>query len=111
MSPLPRRDFVRLSTLAGLAAVAPTRAQDAKAKPARIRVGQIGTGHAHAAGKMDTMRKSDEYEVVGVVEPDAELRTRAEKSPTYTGVPWMTEEQPLNPPRLQAVAVETLLKD
>ena len=108
---LPRRDFVRLSTLAGLAAVAPSRAQDAKPKPAKIRIGQIGTGHAHAAGKMETMRKSDEYEVVGVVEPDAERRAAAEKSKTYEGVPWMTEEQLLNLPGLQAVAVETTVKD
>ena len=36
----------------------------------RIRVGQIGTKHAHAAGKMSTLRKYDElFEVVGVVEP------------------------------------------
>ena len=38
----------------------------------RIRIGQIGTKHAHASGKMATMRKfSDDYEVVGVVEPGA----------------------------------------
>ncbi|MDR3406048.1 MAG: Gfo/Idh/MocA family oxidoreductase [Chthoniobacter sp.] len=111
MPSLPRRDFVRLSALAGLAAVAPTRAQDASARPAKIRIGQIGTGHAHAAGKMETMRKSGDYEVVGVVEPDPERRAKAEKSPTYTGVPWMTEEQLLNAPGLQAVAVETLVKD
>ena len=108
---LPRRDFVRLSTLAGLAAVAPSRAQNANSKPAKIRIGQIGTGHAHAAGKMETMRKSDEFEVVGVVEPDAERRVTAEKSKTYQGLPWMTEEQLLNAPGLQAVAVETTVKD
>jgi predicted dehydrogenase len=109
MSPLPRREFVRLSTLAGLAAVAPARAQSGK--PAKIRIGQIGTGHAHAAGKMDTMRQSDDFEVVGVVEPDAERRAKAEQSKTYQGLPWMTEEQMLNTPGLQAVAVETKVKD
>lgn len=111
MSPLPRRDFVRVSTLASLAAIATARAQDAKPKSAKIRVGQIGTAHAHASGKMGTMRKSEEYEVVGLVEPDAELRAKAEQSATYQGVPWMTEEQLFNAPGLQVVAVETSVKD
>jgi predicted dehydrogenase len=111
MPPLPRRDFVRLSSLAGLAAVAQGHAQVAGPKPVKIRIGQIGTGHAHAAGKMETMRKSDEFEVVGIVEPEAERRAAAEKSQTYEGVPWMTEEQLLNAPGLQAVAVETTVKD
>lgn len=109
MSPLPRREFVRLSTLASLAMTASARAQNAR--PAKIRIGQIGTGHAHASGKMDTIRKSEDFEVVGVVEPDAERRAKAEKSATYQGVPWMTEEELLNTPGLQAVAVETLVKD
>jgi len=109
MSPLPRRDFVRLSTIAGLGVVASAQAQNAQ--PARIRIGQIGTGHAHASGKMGTIRKSEDFEVVGIVEPDAELRAKAEKSPTYQGVPWMTEEQLLNTPGLQAVAIETQVKD
>jgi predicted dehydrogenase len=60
---------------------------------------------------METMRKSEEFEVVGVVEPDAERRAAAEKTKTYEGVPWMTEEQLLNAPGLQAVAVETIIKD
>jgi len=106
-----RRHFLQTAALAGIAAVPRSHAQDAAVKPAKIRIGQIGTGHAHAAGKMETMRKSEEYEVVGVVEPDAERRAKAEKSPTYAGVPWMTEEQLLNAPGLQAVAVETLVKD
>lgn len=109
MSPLPRRDFVRLSTLAGLGVVASAQAQNGQ--PAKIRIGQIGTGHAHASGKMGTIRKSEDFEVVGIVEPDAELRAKAEKSATYQGVPWMTEEQLLNTPGLQAVAVETQVKD
>ena len=41
----------------------------------RIKVGQIGTGHAHAA-KLSVFRQSDDYEVVGIVEPDARPRSR-----------------------------------
>ncbi|MEP6670736.1 MAG: Gfo/Idh/MocA family oxidoreductase [Chthoniobacter sp.] len=111
MNIFTRRRFLHTAALAGISAATVGRAQDAGAKPARIRIGQIGTAHAHAAGKMDTMRKSEDYEVVGVVEPDADRRAKAEQSPTYAGVPWMTEEQLLHAPGLQAVAVETLVKD
>ncbi len=101
-----RRDFL-LTTAA--ASLAPFIARGAE-KP-RIRIGQIGTAHAHAAGKMDTMRASADFEVVGVVEPDDARRARLEDSKTYTGIPWMTDEQLLNTPGLQAVAVETAVRD
>ncbi len=74
----------------------------------KIRIGQIGTKHAHAAGKMAAMRKlSDLYEVVGVVEPDAKQRESLANSSAYRGVTWMTTEQLLNVSGIAAVAVET----
>ena len=73
----------------------------------RIKIGQIGTGHEHASAKMATFRKlSDQYEVVGIVESDPELRKRREKDPAYRDLTWMTEEQLLNTKGLKAVAVE-----
>ena len=33
---------------------------------APIRAGLLGTGHGHAAGKLNVMEQSDDYEVVGV---------------------------------------------
>lgn len=86
----------------------------ARAAPARerIKVGQIGVGHDHASGKMSTLRKlADEYDVVGVVEPDPALRKAWENHPAYRGLTWMTEEQLLNTPGLRAVAVETQVGD
>ena len=105
-SPRSRREFL-LTTAA--ASLAPFIAHGAE--PPRIRIGQIGTSHAHAAGKMDTMRASADFEVVGIVEPDAARRAQLENSPTYAGLSWMTEEQLLAAPGLQAVAVETEVKD
>ena len=81
----------------------------ATAKP-RIRIGQIGVGHAHAS-KLSVYRNSPDYEVVGVVESNAELRKRAESEPLYRDLPWMTQEQLLNMPDLQAVLVETEVRD
>ncbi|MDP6442238.1 MAG: Gfo/Idh/MocA family oxidoreductase [Pirellulaceae bacterium] len=107
-----RRQFLHQAgaVTAGAAAAAAFIAP-AKAADKRIKIGQIGTRHAHAGGKMQTMRKfADLYEVVGVVEPDAQRRKAMEQTPTYRGVPFVTQEQLLNTPGLQAVAVETEVK-
>ncbi|MFA5193654.1 MAG: Gfo/Idh/MocA family oxidoreductase [Verrucomicrobiia bacterium] len=112
MNTLSRRSFLHASTALGLAAVPGIQAQlGSGARPPKIRIGQIGTAHAHASGKMDAMRHSEEFEVVGIVEPDTRRRAAAEKSKTYAGLPWMTEEQLLNVSGLQAVDVETEVKN
>ena len=49
---------------------------------------QIGTGHGHAAGKMRSMRSSDQVEVAGICEPDEEERRRAADDPAYEGLHW-----------------------
>ena len=79
------------------------------AKP-RIKIGQIGVGHAHAT-KRSVYRNSSDYEVVGIVEPDVELRKLAESQDTYRDLKWMTQEQLLNVAGLQAVLVETRVRD
>jgi predicted dehydrogenase len=84
-------------------------ATDGAAKP-RIKVGQIGVGHAHAS-KLSVYRQSPDYEVVGIVEPDPELRKQAESQAAYRDLKWMTQEQLLNTPGLQAVLVETHVRD
>ena len=78
----------------------------------RIRIGQIGIGHNHGWEKMATLRKLPElFEVVGVVEPDPVWRERRGYIAAYQGLPWLTEEQLLNTPGLQAVTVETDVPD
>ncbi|HUT32540.1 MAG TPA: Gfo/Idh/MocA family oxidoreductase [Planctomycetota bacterium] len=77
----------------------------------KIRIGQIGTGHAHASGKMAAMRRSPDFEVVGVGEADPQRRAAAERDRAYQGTKWLTEEQLLNVQGLQAVAVETEVCD
>ncbi len=79
------------------------------AKP-RIRIGQIGVGHAHAS-KLSVYRKSPDYEVVGIVEPSVELRKKAETQEPFRDLPWMTQEELLNVSGLQAVLVETEVSD
>jgi predicted dehydrogenase len=108
MPDLTRRDaLTRLGTAVVLGGTAATAAGSGKE---RIKVGQIGVGHAHA-GKLSVYRESPDYEVVGVVEPDPELRKRAEGSPTYRGLRWLTRDQLLATPGLRAVLVETRVRD
>jgi predicted dehydrogenase len=105
-----RRDaLTRLGTAAVLGGAATSTAAGRPAKD-RIKVGQIGVGHGHA-GKLSVYRESPDYEVVGVVEPDPELRKRAEDSPTFRGLKWLTRDQLLDTPGLRAVLVETRVRD
>ena len=70
------------------------------ASPARLRIGQIGTEHEHAAGKMEAMRSlTDLWEVVSVTGPNG-----------YDGVKSMSVEELLAVPDLSAVAVETTIE-
>ncbi len=82
----------------------------AKTDRPRIKIGQIGVGHAHA-NKLSVYRESPDYEVVGIVEPDASLREKAILQPTFRDLPWMTQEELLSIPGLQAVLVETKVRD
>lgn len=104
-----RRDFLR-HLGAGTAAVLTTRPISAQPPKPRIKVGQIGVGHAHAS-KLAVYRRSADYEVIGIVEPDDALRKQAETAAAYKDLPWMTREQLLNVPGLQAVLVETKVRD
>lgn len=105
-----RRDFLGSLGVATLAAGAPRAL--AGAAPGRLRIGQIGTKHAHAAGKAAAIRNlPDTWEFVGIVEPDPQRRAAAQQEKSYQGLAWMTEEELLNTPGLQAVAVETEVRD
>jgi predicted dehydrogenase len=101
---LARREFLA-ATAAWAGGMA---AATEKGKPP-IKIGQIGVGHGHAT-KLAVYRASPDYEVVGLVEPDPVLRRQAEASPVFRDLPWMTQEQLLNVPGLQAVLVETTVR-
>lgn len=113
MSTLDRR---QLLAAAGLAAMSTAVARPARGAPGgspeRIKIGQIGIDHNHGSAKMATLRKlADHYEVVGVVEPDPEVRKRRARDKAYRDLKWMTEEELLSTKGLKAVAVETGVPD
>jgi len=106
---MQRRTFLSTLAVGGLMAAgrSPGRAEDAP----RLKIGQIGTGHAHADGKLAALRRSPDFEVVGVVEPDERRRRAAASRRDYAGVKWLSESELLATPGLKAVAIETEVKD
>src|SRR5262245_14030969 len=104
----PRRDFLKQvgTSAAALALLPGLSTGDENPAKRKIKLGQIGVGHAHA-GKLGVYRESADYEVVGIVEPDAELRKRAEAQAAFKDLKWMTLEQLLSTQGLEAVLVET----
>ncbi len=72
----------------------------------KIQIAQIGIGHDHAAGMIDTLRKlSEDYAIAGIAEP-VEARQPNLQTPTYREENHYTVEQLLQMD-LDAVVIET----
>jgi predicted dehydrogenase len=104
----PHGMWTRRQTLITAAAL-PATLFSASVKP-RLRYLQIGTGHPHA-DKIGVYRASDDWKVVGVVEPDETLRKTAMSKELYAGLPFMSLEEGLATPELAAVGIETRVRD
>lgn len=103
-----RRTFLASAGLLAGHSLAMRHAEAAGLRDQPIRVGQIGTKHAHASGKMATFRKFPEvFDVVGVVEPDDIQWGLVSSQPAYKGLKRVSEDELLGHDGLQAVAVET----
>jgi predicted dehydrogenase len=74
--------------------------------PEPLGIAMLGTTHAHAAGKMDVLRASPSWRVIGACEPDAEALAEQREHPSFQGVAWLTQEELLAHPDVRAVAVE-----
>jgi predicted dehydrogenase len=96
-----RRKFI-----GGLAAALCAPSISKAVQPDKIKIGQIGLAHPHARGKLAAIRSlAEEYEFIGVVEPDVARRK------SVRGVKFISEEELLNTKGLEAVAVETRVRD
>ncbi len=103
---LKRRTF-----LTGLAATVAMRAASVT-KPAPLGIGQIGTVHAHAAGKLQTARDLPElWTVSGWVETDNRRAEAMKGVKAYAGLPRLEEPELLGNPDVKAVIVETAVED
>lgn len=76
---------------------------------AKLRMAQYGTKHGHAGGKLLSMLKHPEVEVVGVYEPDAERRAAVANQEPYAQVRWFDDKREmLEDPAIVAIASEGL---
>ena len=101
----------RRTLLTGLAMAPFAGLLAAESKP-RLRVAQIGTSHAHAAGNMDALRSlPDLYDVVGFAEPIAGRQAAAQKAKSFAGLKYLTEAEILADPTIRVVVIETTLED
>jgi predicted dehydrogenase len=115
---LSRRDFLTRSAACAAGFVASNTVIEAQITSGAdrnntIKIAQVGTAHAHARGKMESLRKlADYYEVVGIFEPDAEKQKDAMQKEPYKNLHWFDSlEQLLNFKGLKAVAVETYKRE
>jgi predicted dehydrogenase len=117
---MDKRDFIRTSAMSAGAVAASgiltaRGASGTGGKSRKIRIGQLGVGHAHASERLSSLKGlADEFEIVGVVaeRPDSKEITRGGKSSKiYNSFKWMTEEELLETPGLEAVMVETSNRD
>lgn len=73
----------------------------------RIKIGQLGIGHMHAY-KFEALRRLPEvFEVIGVAEDDPGQKALHGHLEIYKGVRWMSGNELLSTPGLDAVLVET----
>lgn len=102
-----RRHFLR-SALAASATLGVARAASGAEVPkATVRCGMIGIDHAHALDVLDEILKSDDFELVGICEPDDAIREAKKDVPILQGLPWVTEDVLLNDRTIQVIVVET----
>lgn len=74
----------------------------------RIKIGQIGVRHEHASGKMNTLKMLPQYyEIVGIAAESPDEEARHKNDAIYKNVKWMSQEELLAQPGLEAIAVET----
>jgi predicted dehydrogenase len=117
MKSITRRQFSRTSGLAVIGFTLPNLFSGMTWHGPKIKIGQIGTAHSHAGGKMDTLLKLHDVfdvvgiDVVGIVEEDTEKRTNARRDPIYQNLNWTTEKDLFKTEDLSAVAVETDLEN
>jgi predicted dehydrogenase len=95
---LNRRTF-----LAAAASLVPAVA--AEAEP--IGIGFLGASYSHFKGKLDVVRESKHWRLVGVCEPDPGIRTGLESA----GISLLSREALLSHPQIKVIAVESALRD
>lgn len=113
---MKRRKFIKMAAMGNAliltnpASLIASAKKGADSKFEKIKIGQIGVSHAHAPGKIRTLKRlPDLFEIVGIVDDrnTAAANYVIDKTDVYDDLKWMTEEELFSTPGLQAVTVET----
>ena len=96
--PHTRRGFLFASGVGAL---------QAAGNPQRIRTAVYGIGHAHAMGKIRALRKLEQFEFVGICEPD---KSEPRDHEVLQSVRWLSEKELLQDPSIELIAVESAVK-
>lgn len=96
---IERRAF--LKSAAAAAVGFPTLSNAASER--RLKIGFLGLGHSHGPGKVQVVRASPEWELVGVCEPDAQVRA------ANPHVEFISQEELFS--RAEVIAVESAVRD
>ncbi|HUW62690.1 MAG TPA: Gfo/Idh/MocA family oxidoreductase [Candidatus Bathyarchaeia archaeon] len=100
-----RREFLWSSALAASAAASIGAANSGGKQ--KIRCGILGLGHAHALDVLGVLKRSEDFELTGVVEPDAAVCAQVKKSPVLRAVPWLEQAQLLSDETIKMIAIES----
>jgi len=76
-----------------------------------INAGILGTGHAHAIGKLRTIQSSSEYKLVGVCEPNDDLRKKRQNEESFKRVNFMSKKDLLSDESIRIIAIEGEVKE
>jgi predicted dehydrogenase len=102
---MKRRDFIHQSA-AALTAASVVLPDDASGAIAKVRTGMLGTRHSHFGGKLTALLNNPDFEVVSIVESDAEARAKLQKDPRLSAIKWIREEELLADPSIHLIVVE-----
>ena len=96
---LTRRGFLSASAAGALQAASTQK---------KIRTAVYGIGHAHARGKVQAVREMEQFELVGICEPD-ERQSRDHE--VFRGVRWLSREEVLHDTSIELVVVESRVQE
>jgi len=73
----------------------------------RIKIAHFGIAHDHSSNTMAALLdRPDLFEVVGICEPDEQMRREFDHFPVYNGLRWMSEDELLSRDDIEAVVCE-----
>lgn len=101
---LSRRDFLAASAMSSALLAAGPAAPDDK-RPTRC--GILGIDHAHGVDVLRVLKQSNDFELVGVCDPDDAVRAQFAGLPDLDSVAWLTMDELLADNSIAMVAVES----